>query len=494
MEDWPDVAVRGVMLDVSRDKVPTIATLEALIDRLAAWKVNHVELYMEHTFAYAGHRGRLARVEPVHGGGDPAARRVLPRPLRRAHAQPELPRALRALAAARPVQAARHRARRTRPMPEAGRARRRPRAHAPRGRSTLMRRCWRSCCRLLVAAVACTSGSTSRGSCRTSGSRLPRLGDRRCAALPELDGRQLLDVGRHRGVASRAAGAIPDGVTVCEWGYEDGHPFAAAARRCAACGRPFWPCPGTSSWLTLARPHDEHGRNIARGGRRRRRRTVASGVLITDWGDNGHLQYLPISEPGFAFGAAVSWCAEANRDLDLAAALSAHSFDDPTGGRGGGLASARRRPPARWRRRCRTTPSSPCTSTGPFPDGRGRDRGLRDEDLAAVESSIAEARARLAAADVRRPVDGPQVVAELDTSARLLSLLVRDARAAWPRAARSRRSISDVRMSFADELEGLVDEHRRPLAGPQPPRRARGLGPRSPTSTPPTSAPDHTGG
>ena len=45
--------------------------------------------------------------------------------------------------------------------------------------------------------------------------------------------------------------SIPDGVTVCEWGYEDGHPFAARAALLAAAGRPFWLCPGTSSWNTL---------------------------------------------------------------------------------------------------------------------------------------------------------------------------------------------------------------------------------------------------
>ena len=38
-----------------------------------------------------------------------------------------------------------------------------------------------------------------------------------------------------------------------------------------------------------------------------------------------------ISEPGLAYGAAVSWCLEANGDLDLGAALSTHVFDDPTG-------------------------------------------------------------------------------------------------------------------------------------------------------------------
>ena len=57
----------------------------------------------------------------------------------------------------------------------------------------------------------------------------------------------------------------------------------------------------------------------------------ATGMLNTDWGDNGHLQYLPISDPGLAFGAAMSWCAATNRDLDLGAALSTHCYDDPTG-------------------------------------------------------------------------------------------------------------------------------------------------------------------
>ena len=55
VRDWPDLAQRGVMLDVSRDKVPTMATLHALVDRLAAWKINHIELYAEHTFAYPEH-------------------------------------------------------------------------------------------------------------------------------------------------------------------------------------------------------------------------------------------------------------------------------------------------------------------------------------------------------------------------------------------------------------------------------------------------------
>src|SRR5947199_8427516 len=64
IDDSPDLPVRGVMLDVSRDKVPTMQTVEDLIDRLASWKVNQVQLYMEHTFAYTDHREVWADASP----------------------------------------------------------------------------------------------------------------------------------------------------------------------------------------------------------------------------------------------------------------------------------------------------------------------------------------------------------------------------------------------------------------------------------------------
>src|SRR4051812_28619944 len=41
--DWPDFPVRGVMLDISRDKVPTMETLFPLIDLLAELKINQLQ-------------------------------------------------------------------------------------------------------------------------------------------------------------------------------------------------------------------------------------------------------------------------------------------------------------------------------------------------------------------------------------------------------------------------------------------------------------------
>jgi hypothetical protein len=67
LTDWPDYPHRGVMLDVSRDKVPTMETLFDLVDRLASWKVNQLQLYTEHTFAYRGHELVWANASPFTG-------------------------------------------------------------------------------------------------------------------------------------------------------------------------------------------------------------------------------------------------------------------------------------------------------------------------------------------------------------------------------------------------------------------------------------------
>lgn len=56
IEDWPDLETRGYMLDISRCKVPTQNALFSLVDLLASLKYNQLQLYTEHTFAYKAHR------------------------------------------------------------------------------------------------------------------------------------------------------------------------------------------------------------------------------------------------------------------------------------------------------------------------------------------------------------------------------------------------------------------------------------------------------
>jgi len=54
IDDWPDFPVRGFYHDVTRGRVPTIDTLNRLADTLAFYKINQLQLYIEHAFAFKG--------------------------------------------------------------------------------------------------------------------------------------------------------------------------------------------------------------------------------------------------------------------------------------------------------------------------------------------------------------------------------------------------------------------------------------------------------
>lgn len=456
VEDWPDLAVRGVMLDVSRDKVPTVETLEALIDRLASWKINHVELYLEHTFAYTGHDVVWGDASPF----TPADIVRLDRFCRDRHVE---------LA---PNQNClghferwlRHEPYRSMAIVPDGRVdargrRRPPTTLEPTDPRTL---------ELVASLLAELSASFTSDRINVGLDEPWELPDERFAdylsyvqalrARPELDGRQMLMWGDIVASHPERLVDLPDGVTVCEWGYEATSPFADRAALLAASGRPFWLCPGTSTWNSLV------GRTTNMVGNCRRAAEVAldtgaEGYLVTDWGDNGHLQHLPASDPGFAFGAAVAWCTATNRDLDLAPALSAHAFDDDTGE----LATALL---ALGDAHLLVEPQVPNASvlvlqllSPRFRMGEGHTAGLTSDDLDRVGGVIADARASLARSRPRR-ADGALVVSELDASARLLDLLVGDAQARLAAGGTIEAVPASTRLLLAAELDGLTEEHR----------------------------------
>ena len=51
----PTIKHRGYMLDISRCKVPHLNEIKSRIRSLAKCQINHLELYMEHTFAFKNH-------------------------------------------------------------------------------------------------------------------------------------------------------------------------------------------------------------------------------------------------------------------------------------------------------------------------------------------------------------------------------------------------------------------------------------------------------
>lgn len=52
IQDQPDLQYRGFYHDITRGRVPTVETMKKLIDEMAYYKMNSLQLYVEHTFAF----------------------------------------------------------------------------------------------------------------------------------------------------------------------------------------------------------------------------------------------------------------------------------------------------------------------------------------------------------------------------------------------------------------------------------------------------------
>lgn len=120
---------------------------------------------------------------------------------------------------------------------------------------------------------------------------------------------------------------LPQDVIALEWGYEGNHPFDEHGKTYQKSEIPFYVCPGTSCWNSLAGRTENMKQNLVNAAIHGKK-YGAIGFLNTDWGDHGHWQYLPVSYPAFAYGAALSWCVEENQDVDLAAYLNDFIFKD----------------------------------------------------------------------------------------------------------------------------------------------------------------------
>ncbi len=458
--DWPDFPVRGVMVDVSRDRVPTVATLVGLAGQLAGWKLNHLELSMEHTFASVGHETAWGAADPYTAGDlaelDLACR---DRGVELVGNQNSLGHFERWL---------RH-------------DRYRALAIAPEGfdwlfgirRPPLTLDPAKPGAFELVADILGQLAPLLDNRPFHVGMDEPwelpaeRRGEwlgwlRRLKALPALAGRETLVWGDVPAGDPGLLAGFPEGVTVCEWGYEEGHPFEERLDRLAGAGIPRWVAPGTSSWLSVTGRIENMLANVREAAQSGLAHD-AGGLLMTDWGDMGHHQPRPVSEPGFAVAAAMSWCLEANRGLDLdslAVLLDAFAFDDPAGELGGALVTL-----GRVHRMVTPRPfnSSALVQHLLLPQwrvGAGFTTGLRVEELEAVEEALAGAVAALGRARPGR-ADGQLVLEELRAASAWISLGCRDARLRLAGDGSLGSIGPEDRQGLVTEVEALAAEHGR---------------------------------
>jgi hypothetical protein len=332
--DSPDFPVRGVMLDISRDKVPSMETLYWLVDMLAGLKVNQLQLYTEHTFAYRGHEEVWREASPMTG----EEVRLLDSYCRARHIELV------------PNQNSFGHLERWLGLPRYNHLAELPQGGAPlpwggkRDKpDTLCPTDPRSLDFLAdlydqllpnfssrLFNVGCDETFDLRGGGRSADLVRERGEGRvyldflkKIHALAAARGRRIAFWGdiiiRHPELVPE----LPQDAVALEWGYEDNHPFDAHGALFAASGIPFYVCPGTSSWNSLAGRTSNMVANMASAASNGLKHG-ACGYLMTDWGDRGHWQPLAVSLPGFAYGAAVAWGYARNANLLLHELLDRH--------------------------------------------------------------------------------------------------------------------------------------------------------------------------
>ncbi len=328
---------RAYMLDVSRDRVPTQETLEWLVGVLAELGFNELQLYVEHTFAYSGHREVWEDASPFTAEELRWLDRVCQSSsidlVGNMNCFGHMGRWL-----------AHERYRDLAECPDG--------APSLFGSGTMPPGCLAPTTRNAEFGVALARelGSAIRSRRIHIGGDEPfELGEGKSAADVAARGREtvyvehlerlitpLVDNGyqvmfwadqfrRDRSLLAR----IPDGAIPVVWNYEapsdggwegflppdlltrlnlpeDPHlGFESHARLFLEAGTPFWVAPGTGSWNTFIGRNLNAATNIADAAGVGAA-AGSPGFLLTDWGDNGHFQPLPVSLPSMVRGGAAA--------------------------------------------------------------------------------------------------------------------------------------------------------------------------------------------
>jgi len=123
---------------------------------------------------------------------------------------------------------------------------------------------------------------------------------------------------------------LPEDTIFLNWGY-NADVTADSVKAFADAGVTLYVCPGVQGWSRFANEVNIASANI-RKMVRYGQQYGAAGVLNTDWGDCGHVNFLANSFPGMALGAALSWNASSYpKDGSFDTALSAMEWGDRSG-------------------------------------------------------------------------------------------------------------------------------------------------------------------
>lgn len=124
-------------------------------------------------------------------------------------------------------------------------------------------------------------------------------------------------------------GELPRDIVLLNWEYEHDGANIARTKEIADSGLSIVVCPGTSSWLTHGSRLPNSMSNVANFANQARK-YHAEGLLNTDWGDQGHRNFLGVSLHSFAHGAAHAWHGKAVNDAKFTKNFCYHIFGQRT--------------------------------------------------------------------------------------------------------------------------------------------------------------------
>jgi hypothetical protein len=325
IEDAPDYPERGLMLDVSRGKVPTLATLRGLVDLCVRLKLNVLMLYTEHTFRFRRHPEIGKDASPL----DAMQMRELD--AYAAERYVELVPTLQSLGHMQHVLA----------LPRyAGLSeteRRWTISPADPGTYELLRDLYDEYLpnfRSLRFNANCDEpwdlalGKSAERALQVGKAGVYLDHVRRVRDLAARHGKRTMIWGDVVHAHPERIPEIDRDLVLLDWWYEAAHDYDRV-RAFAANGIEFWVCPGTSSWNCLFPRVRNSLENIARYADAGRRHG-ARGLVVTDWGDFGHYNLQGFSWFGYAFAAQQAWSGEAPAPR-FERAFSRVLFDDESG-------------------------------------------------------------------------------------------------------------------------------------------------------------------
>ncbi len=327
INDWPDFKNRGVYYDVCRGRVPKFESLMEQVELLAHYKINHYQLYFEHTFKFRGHPDIWRGASPL------SAEDMMD---------------LDAFCKGRHVDLVLSLA----SLGHMGTILKHPQYHylaedlgkgeyphagdknhwGAQGKAHLISpansrtydfldslysellpsfssKLFNVCC---DEAFVLGWGQT-HALCKKLGTGRAYLNH--IIKLKELcaeHGKKIMFWGDIIRSHPKLIPHIPKDVIVLDWGYDANHPFARISDFRKA-GLDFYACPGTSSWCSLFPRIHEAEANI-HGFAAAACRNKAVGLLNTDWGDGGHYNFMELSWHGYLFGAEQAWNVNADRN------------------------------------------------------------------------------------------------------------------------------------------------------------------------------------